>query len=136
MLPLHLNYLLEKLYMTVLSLAGGDAPILRRLVNVYTGPLHNLVGSDWSEIDTEASKELRAALATLAAAYDSEPAKHWGSFPVMNEEEAKKVAEELVGAYGCFCRLRERQEILDSLKDHGIEYDEKCLWHNEPPLPL
>jgi hypothetical protein len=103
---------------------------------VYSGPLHNLAGSDWSEIDAEASEELRAALETLEAAYDSEPTTNWGSFPGLTEEDAKRVAEKLVNAYGIVCRLRERQEILASLGDQGVKYDEEGLWDNEPPLPL
>ncbi|OGI04885.1 MAG: hypothetical protein A2Y25_07710 [Candidatus Melainabacteria bacterium GWF2_37_15] len=104
------SYGWEKLYSAVLSLAGSEPNIKKRLISAYVNSLicireENLPEELWEKLE-KISEEL-----TKAEKWDEEEGRVKASVDLLDEIEVSRLVDEIVGLYGDICSVYKIHKI-------------------------
>jgi hypothetical protein len=106
-LKLHLDYIWEKLMVSVSALAEGDGELKHRLANAYVSALIRLEGGPSMplELPEHLAGELRDVLRRLKDSYQAGPTSRdpIGDFTFDNEE-AREIVGKILSLYDSVCR--------------------------------
>jgi len=92
------KYPWEKFHVAVLTLSGSSTPIQERLADAYTGSIIRLNVNDMPEI-------LKNDFQDICKNFSIIEADAWKNAKLLNDYDAKKLAEKIVSVYDALARI-------------------------------